>query len=536
MLAVQASLVAAGSLAPDVLRHVARRPTVARRYLAVEGHRALAANEELLPAGVRGLTNHAVADGLATPAASLELARSRKPIADAPEAFGTIRVGRVLALSDRSEANRPAPTSGAAALELNRLSELTELAEEDVDGDDLSQTLSSPVGGSGAIGRQLRKLLHPAKAGQTGGPPGTDAPTHISARSHGLGSRSVASGYPPKAVEGVRNIRQAGTAYPEWDVHRRTYRPDWCVVIEGNPPAKGAVVATLPDHRALRRSLASIGRGFKSYRRQRQGDDIDIDAAVEARVDVLSGSPPGDGLYVENLRRHRDLAVLVLLDVSGSAGEPGTAGKTVHQHQRDLAGGLTAALHELGGRVALYAFNSRGRRAVQFWRVKTFEDRLDAQVALRLSRLAPAAYTRLGTAIRHGTKVLDQQAGTPKRLLVVISDGFAYDHGYEGRYAQADARRALVEARRLGVGCACLTVGAGGDSSALERVFGSAAHALVPNSERIPRMIGPLFRAALRSADVQRRTFQREERTRDRYELERRAGDSTRTTVLHRSR
>ena len=38
------------------------------------------------------------------------------------------------------------------------------------------------------------------------------------------------------------------------------------------------------------------------------------------------------------------------------------------------------------------------------------------------------------------TTVLEQRSGTPRRLLVVLSDGFAYDHGYEGRYGEADAR------------------------------------------------------------------------------------------------
>ena len=54
-LAVQASLLAAGSLEPDVVRRLTRRPALARRYLAVEGHRALAANEHLLPLRVRSL-------------------------------------------------------------------------------------------------------------------------------------------------------------------------------------------------------------------------------------------------------------------------------------------------------------------------------------------------------------------------------------------------------------------------------------------------------------------------------------------------
>ena len=107
-------------------------------------------------------------------------------------------------------------------------------------------------------------------------------------------------------------------------------------------------------------SLARLGIGLTRCRRQRQGDDIDIDATVEARVDTLAGSPQDDDFYIASLRRRRDLAVLVLLDVSGSASEPGTGGKTVHQHQRSVAATLTAALDALGDRVAIYAFEFPG--------------------------------------------------------------------------------------------------------------------------------------------------------------------------------
>src|SRR5262245_58449738 len=58
MLSVQASLLAAGSLARDVTRELGRRPALARRYLAIEGHRALVANENVLPARGRRLIDH----------------------------------------------------------------------------------------------------------------------------------------------------------------------------------------------------------------------------------------------------------------------------------------------------------------------------------------------------------------------------------------------------------------------------------------------------------------------------------------------
>jgi nitric oxide reductase activation protein len=127
----------------------------------------------------------------------------------------------------------------------------------------------------------------------------------------------------------------------------------------------------------------------------------------------------------------------------------------------------------------------------------------------RLHGLVPGAYSRLGAAIRHGAAVLEQHGGTPRRLLVVLSDGLAYDHGYEPAYGAADARRALAEARGRGTGCLCLSVGASTDVATLRRVFGSAAHAALPSSEQLGRVIGPLLRSALRSAEARPRVSAR---------------------------
>jgi nitric oxide reductase activation protein len=165
---------------------------------------------------------------------------------------------------------------------------------------------------------------------------------------------------------------------------------------------------------------------------------------------------------------------------------------------------LAVALHDLGDRVALFAYYSQGRSAVNLVPVKRFDDHLDARVIRRLNSLQPGAYSRLGAAIRHGSAVLEARGGTSRRLLVVVTDGLAYDHGYERAYGAADARRSLIEARRRGTGCVCLTVGAGTDVASLRRVFGDAAHASVARPEQLTGVIGPLFRSALRSAEVRR--------------------------------
>jgi nitric oxide reductase NorD protein len=508
MVAVQASLLAAGSLVPGVVQQLARRPALARRYLAVEGHRALAANEHVLPPAARRLIDREVAAGVDAADASLAAARGRRAIDDPPDAFGAIKPRRLLSAVRAPEVGVRTPTSGA------RIGDDEVADDDDLDDDDggaghVGDVLSNPVGVTGAVGRLLRRLLRPTRTqAPGGGPAGANGPTRTG---RGRGERTPTTGS-PASLDATAAFAPRARTYPEWDVHRRRYRPDWCTVRERDPRPEDLAPIPMPDGRALRRPLARLGTGLARTRRQPQGDDIDVDAAVEARVEVLAGSPPDEAVYVESLRRRRDLAVLVLLDVSGSAGEPGPAGRTVHEHQRTAAAALTTALHDLGDRVALFAFNSQGRGAVHVTRVKGFDDRLDGQAVRRLGGLVPGAYTRLGAAIRHGGSVLEERGGTSRRLLLVLSDGFAYDHAYEGPYGEADARRALAEVRRRGTGCLCLSVGAGTAPDALRRVFGTAAHATVPTADQLPALVGPLFRTALRSAEAQRRAYQRTQR------------------------
>ena len=499
-LVLQASLLAAGSLEPDVVRRLVRRPASARRYLAVEGHRALAASERLLPPRMRSLIDFDVAARGDSPAASLAAALGREPIADPPSSFGAIRPRRLLAIH---RAERWATRDRGASGE-QRDTVLAEPAEHEEDDAGAAVDLfSSPVGAGGGLGRWLRRMLRAVRQLEGGGPPGADAPTQRTLAGRRAGSHPALSTGMAGSTEGAA-IERRGTKYPEWDVHRRCYRRDWCTVHEIEPRPDG-MPPRVADAYGLHRSLARLGMGFDRCRRQAQGDDIDIDAAVEARVEMMAGSPPDEAFYIDSVRRRRDLAVLLLLDVSGSVAEPGATGQTVHEQQRAAAAALLVALHDLGDRVALYAFRSQGRSAVHLVPVKRFDAGLGTLVMRRLGGLVPGAYSRLGAAIRHGATVLEDQGGTSQRLLVVISDGLAYDHGYEPVYGAADARRALAEARRRGTACLGLGIGASTDAGILRRVFGSAAHATIPAPEQLRRVIGPLFRSALRSADVRRR-------------------------------
>lgn len=517
-IAVQAALLGSGSLESVSLHRMARSSNLARRYLVVEGHRALAALEYLLPFSARQLIDRKVAAMSSSPSQSLEIASGRGSLPAPPEAFGVIRPRAVRRNADRTEVAGVQPQLHQPRSKgRDLLRELDDDEDEPLAGPDL---LSSPIGGGGALGRLLKKLFRNARS-STGGPPGADAATNWSRRGGQVARVAATSPVRTSTPTEGEGLAPGKVTYPEWDVHQHRYRPEWCTVVSVDPtPAD--VAFTMPDVLSVRRPLSYLGIALERRHRQFQGIDIDLDAAIEAHVQTLAGSVPDEAVYLDMVRSRRDLGVLVLLDVSGSSAETAAIGGTVFEHQRKAALALTVGLHDLGDRVALYAFRSQGRAAVQVERLKRFDDTLDASVLRRLAGCEPGAYTRLGTAIRHATSLLAQQAGVSRRLLVVLSDGFAYDHGYEGTYGEADARRALSEARRLGTGCVCLSIGASTDAATLRRVFGTAAHASVGRFEDLPRVVAPLFRFALRSADAQRRIFQHTARTRGLLDLERR--------------
>lgn len=501
-LCVQCALLVAGSLSREIVQRLARRPELAKRYLAIEGHRALATLEDVLPPLMSPLIDHAMASRSNSPADSLNIALGRESIDAPPQCFGSIRARELLAAQPHAGGSG---SSGQHVPRQQQSKELTELTEDaNRDDEDIEDFATSPVGGGGGLGKLLQKMFQMVRKVKGDGAPGADSATHWSRSGARAKVRAVHSTATAETVEDAFGKGQ-GTLYPEWDVHQRRYRHDWCTVKEIDPPAESHASVAWMDQYDLRKPLARLGMGLDRYHRQRQGDDIDIDAAIEAQVEVAAGSAPDESFYIESQRHRRDLSVLILLDISGSVSQEGLSGKTVHDQQRSVAAALATVLHEIGDRVALYAFHSQGRSDVHLVPVKRFDDGMDNMVMSRLYSLKPGAYSRLGAAIRHGSSVLIDRSGTSRRLLVVLSDGLAYDHGYEPAYGAADARQALGEARRDGVGCLCVCVGANTDTEVLRRVFGSAAHATISNQDQLNRTIGPLFRSALRSTDVRRK-------------------------------
>jgi nitric oxide reductase activation protein len=215
-------------------------------------------------------------------------------------------------------------------------------------------------------------------------------------------------------------------------------------------------------------------------------------------------------VYQHRRKTATDVSVLVLLDCSGSEAES-SGGERIWDRQRRAAGAILESLEQVGARSAAYGFNSHGRQ-VRMLRVKDFTEPLGPRAKQRLMSLEPAGFTRMGGALRHATALLVRGAGTPRKLLLVISDGLPYDDEYEDLYAQGDTRKALEEATTAGIGCACFAIGTTTSPESLERVWGSATYTRLPDGRQWARPIGPAIETALWSATGVQRTTPRLER------------------------
>lgn len=484
---VQSALLGAGSLKPSINKALRARPSITRRYLAIEGQRVLTDLADRVPAAVDIALD---APRTSTPEESLRVARGRQAIPDPPDWFGAVKPSRLTVALGTAGGATPDIEAGqghddgeeAAAAEKSTILKLFE----------------TPISMSETMSNLFRKLLG---TGRSTGEDDAGGALRVGSIRHAHGASSDARLQPtpirftsdtPGATVGV-----GGAWFPEWDVHGDRYRPEWCRVVDFPLPSPDTPPVELPRDDALARRLARIGLGPRVLRRRPDGDELDIEALVDVVVDLNSGFSPPEHVYAERRDLDRNLGVLVLLDASGSATDADPRGLAVHEHQRRAAATVVGTLEELGDRVALYAFRSRGRHDVQLPAVKTFEQRFDAAARTRLNGLQPSGYTRLGAGIRGAGEILKEQAGTPHRLLLVFSDGFPYDHGYEGRYAEADSAKALHELRADGVACLCLSLGAAPEADALARVFGEVCHATAGTLADLSPRMDELFRTAL---------------------------------------
>lgn len=288
--------------------------------------------------------------------------------------------------------------------------------------------------------------------------------------------------------------------YHEWDYQVQLHRPDWVTVLEKRQP-KGdpkLIDAALTEHKPIASRLKHIidavqPQGAIRQRRQEDGDEIDINAAIRAMVDLRMGIMPDTRINIRHIRKTRDLAVLVLLDLSESTNETlAGSDRSVLQLAREATALLGWAIDSIGDPFAIHGFASDGRHDVQYYRVKDFDQPYDENVKARLAGMTGNLSTRMGGALRHAGRFLRRQP-QHRKLILLVSDGEPADIDVrDPQYLRHDTRNAVEELSRHGVTTYCLTLDPEADNY-VARLFGNKGYTVVDHVQRLPEKLPNLF-------------------------------------------
>lgn len=286
--------------------------------------------------------------------------------------------------------------------------------------------------------------------------------------------------------------------YPEWDVRTGAYMPGHVRVLASTMEPGTELPSFRDDPRAMRR-IRAVKRQFEALRPGRistpghlDGDELDMEAVVRARADLLATGQAGERIWRQTRPQARDLAVSILLDVSRST-ESAVTGRSVIDIEREALAALAWGLDACGDDFAIHAFSSLKRGRVYLLGCKEFGEPMSGTVEARIGALRPGFYTRVGAAIRHASADLARQS-KKRRLLLVITDGKPNDlDHYEGRHGIEDSRMAVREARRAGQSVFGITVDRDGKSW-FPRMFGRGGYALIPHPDHLTAALPEIYR------------------------------------------
>lgn len=310
-----------------------------------------------------------------------------------------------------------------------------------------------------------------------------------------------------QALDADADARTTVVLYPEWALTLEDYKPRWVRLTEYRllPGSTTFVEDVRRRHGAL---IRQVRRSFEALRPEAvrrvrgvvDGDEIDLDRAVEAHVERRAGGSPTDRIYVRHQRDERDVAVAFLVDMSSSTNElANVGGQRIIDVEKEALVLIAEAVDAIGDTAAIYGFSGYGREQVAFYVAKDFSDPWDSRVQERIGRMSWKMENRDGTAIRHATRKL-QQVSARVRILLLLSDGKPLDCGcdhYSDRYAQEDTRVALQEARAVGIHPFCITV----DVAAQEymtRMYGEGAYTIIDRVDHLPQRLPQIYRRLTR--------------------------------------
>lgn len=288
--------------------------------------------------------------------------------------------------------------------------------------------------------------------------------------------------------------------YPEWDYQIQLERPNWCTLLEKRvaPSDPADIEAIVTRHKPLVSRLKFLiealqPQGMQRLRKQEDGDEIDLNAAVRAMIDIKSGQMPDPRINIRHVRKVRDIAVLLLIDLSESTNDA-VAGSdsTVLQLAREATALLADAMNRIGDPFALHGFASDGRHEIEYFRFKDFDEDYGELPRGRLAAMRSGKSTRMGTAIRHATRLLGR-CPQQKKLLLVLTDGEPADIDVrDPQYLRLDAKKAIDDAARGGVSTFCLNLDPQADQY-VSRIFGANRYLVLDHVERLPERLPLLY-------------------------------------------
>jgi nitric oxide reductase NorD protein len=238
----------------------------------------------------------------------------------------------------------------------------------------------------------------------------------------------------------------------------------------------------------LRKTFEALRGEDKWLKKEPYGDEVDIDALVEAHADAQQGLEMSERLFTRLDPVERNIAVMFMVDMSGS-----TRG-WINKAERESLLLLCEALETLGDRYAIYGFSGMTRKRCKTYRIKGFEDAYGDDIKARIAGIEAKDYTRMGAAIRHLTEILNGvEAKTP--ILITLSDGKPDDYSdeYRSEYGIEDTRRALIEAKRSGIHPFCITIDKQGQEY-LPHMYGAVNYTIVDEVEQVPYKVSEIYR------------------------------------------
>ncbi|MDA8230899.1 MAG: nitric oxide reductase activation protein NorD [Magnetospirillum sp.] len=288
--------------------------------------------------------------------------------------------------------------------------------------------------------------------------------------------------------------------YPEWDQGLRAYRPDWATVYQDIQAAgqAGDIDRLLERHQdAAKRIKRVIDRLKPQQRRrvrhQKDGDDLDFDLLIKAMVDVRTGRQPDARVYESHVRDGRDIAVLLLLDLSESIKRPAEGAEiSLLQLEQEAVTLLAWAVDALGDAFAVAGFSSETRHQVSYSHIKGFAEHWGPETKARLAGIQAGSNTRMGAALRHAGHLLEQRR-EEKKVLLLLSDGEPSDVDVDDpEHLKWDTHAAVRELDAKGIPTFCITLDKRADDY-IGDVFGPGRYAVVDRVARLPETLTTLF-------------------------------------------